>query len=267
VRLMGTCFDVTENVVGRERLARVNSELEARVVERTGELQETVRELEAFSYTVAHDLRAPLRAIDGFSCYLGQTLRDSQAGEVPALLSKIRRNVGSMDRLIDGLLNYARLGRQDVRGVLVDMSGLARNVSKLLAETYPQVDIAVDALPDTFGDLQMLQQVWTNLIGNACKFAAVQATPRVTVGCATDAGGTVYFVRDNGVGFDMRYSHRLFRVFERLHTDPEFGGTGVGLAVVQRVLQRHAGAVWAEGSPGEGATFYFRLPHRSASTQ
>ena len=265
VRLMGTCFDVTENVVGRERLARVNSELEARVVERTGELQETVRELEAFSYTVAHDLRAPLRAIDGFSCYLGQTLRDSQAGEVPALLSKIRRNVGSMDRLIDGLLNYARLGRQDVRGVPVDMTGLARNVSQLLAETYPQVDIEVDALPDTFGDPHMLQQVWTNLIGNACKFAAVQPTPRVAVGCAADASGAVYFVRDNGVGFDMRYSHRLFRVFERLHTDPELGGTGVGLAVVQRVLQRHAGAVWAEGSPGEGATFYFRLPHRSAS--
>ena len=267
VRLMGTSLDVTENVIGRERLARVNSELEARVVERTGELQETVRELEAFSYTVAHDLRAPLRAIDGFSCYLGQTLRESQVGEVPALLSKIRRNVGSMDRLIDGLLNYARLGRQDVRGVPVDMTELAKNASTLLAETHSHVDIAIDTLPAAFGDPQMLQQVWMNLIGNACKFAAGQAAPRVTVGSTTDASGTIYFVCDNGVGFDMRYSHRLFRVFERLHTDPLFGGTGVGLAVVQRVLQRHAGAVWAEGTPGDGATFYFRLPDRSASPE
>jgi light-regulated signal transduction histidine kinase (bacteriophytochrome) len=113
----------------------------------------------------------------------------------------------------------------------------------------------------------MLQEVWTNLIGNACKFAAVQAAARVAVGSATDAIGTVYYVRDNGVGFDMRYSHRLFRVFERLHTDPELGGTGMGLAIVQRVLQRHAGAVWAEGSPGEGATFHFRLPHRNLSTE
>jgi PAS domain S-box-containing protein len=260
VRLMGTSRDVTETVLGREALARLNTELEARVVERTGALQETVRELEAFSYTVAHDLRAPLRAIDGFSSCLGQSLEaPERSPDAPQLLAKIRRNVGSMDRLIDGLLNYARLGRQTFRRVPVDMTDLARQVHGELAEAYPGVQITIDALPDAMGDPEMLRQVWTNLIGNACKFSSRQTSPRVAVGANTDEKGTVYFVWDNGVGFDMRYSDRLFRVFERLHGDATYGGAGVGLAVVQRVIQRHAGSVWAEGFPGEGATFHFRL--------
>ena len=261
VRLIGTTRDVTENVLGREALARVNSELEARVVERTGKLQETVRELEAFSYTVAHDLRAPLRAIDGFSCYLGESMRYSDGQEATALLGKIRRNVGSMDRLIDGLLDYARLGRQSFAPGPVNMNELVASVRGDLSAAYPQVEIRVDALPDTVGDAEMLRQVWSNLLANACKFSRSQASPAVSVGSTSHADGTVYFVCDNGVGFDMRYSDRLFRVFERLHTDAQFGGTGVGLAIVQRIMQRHSGTVWGEGSPGDGATFFFRLPN------
>jgi PAS domain S-box-containing protein len=263
VRLMGTTRDVTENVLGREALARVNSELEARVVERTGALQETVRELEAFSYTVAHDLRAPLRAIDGFSSYLVQELPPREPGGASDLIGKIRRNVGCMDRLIDGLLNYARLGRQTFRPVPVDMTALANEVRGELADSHSGTKITIDAMPGALGDPQMLRQVWSNLIGNACKFSQGKDAPQVAIGSTTDAEGTIYFVWDNGVGFDMRYRDRLFRVFERLHTDVQFGGTGVGLAVVQRVMQRHSGVVWAEGFPGEGSTFYFRLPDRS----
>jgi PAS domain S-box-containing protein len=259
VRLIGTTHDVTETVLGREALARLNSELEARVVERTGALQETVRELEAFSYTVAHDLRAPLRAIDGFSTYLSRAI-DAQAPEAAALLAKIRRNVGSMDHLIDGLLKYARLGRQTFRAGPVDMGAIAEEARRELAEAYPGVEVRIDALPSAFGDPDMLRQVWTNLLGNACKFSHGRPAPRVAVGSTRDAQGTVYFVWDNGVGFDMRYRDRLFRVFERLHPDAQFPGAGVGLAVVQRVIHRHSGTVWAEGFPGEGSTFYFRLP-------
>jgi PAS domain S-box-containing protein len=263
VRLIGTTRDVTENVLGREALSRVNSELEARVVERTSRLEETVRELEAFSYTVAHDLRAPLRAIDGFSCYLGESMKSSDGQEASALLGKIRRNVGSMDRLIDGLLNYARVGRQAFVPGAVDMNHLAESVRSDLAASYPDVQIRIDPLPGALGDAEMLRQVWANLLTNACKFSRSQGSPAVTVGSTTHQDGTVYFVCDNGVGFDMRYSDRLFRVFERLHTDAQYGGTGVGLAIVQRIMQRHAGTVWGVGAPGDGATFFFRLPDRA----
>jgi light-regulated signal transduction histidine kinase (bacteriophytochrome) len=218
-----------------------------------------VRELEAFSYTVAHDLRAPLRAIDGYTGHLSQSLL-GDAGDTEGLLGKIRRNVGSMERLIDGLLNYARLGRQGLRGASVDMAALAGGVAATVAETHPGVSIEVGSVAGAFGDAEMLRQVWTNLIDNACKFAGASVAPRVEIGSRRDETGWIYFVRDNGVGIDMRYAHRLFRVFERLHNDPRFAGSGVGLAIVHRIVQRHGGSIWAEGEPGRGATFHFRIP-------
>jgi light-regulated signal transduction histidine kinase (bacteriophytochrome) len=257
-QVIGTCQDVTEKELHRAALARVNSQLEARVVRRTAELESTVRELEAFSYTVAHDLRAPLRAIDGFSSHLAHSLAEPPSTPSSALLTKIRRNVGSMDRLIDGLLNYARLGRQSLQAAPVDMAALARAARQELAAAHPAVLVEIGELPGAQGDPEVLRQVWVNLLDNACKFSRDRDEPRVVAGANVDASGCVYFVRDNGIGFDTRYQNRLFRVFERLHTDPSFGGAGVGLAIVQRIVHRHGGRVWAESSP-EGSTFYFSL--------
>ena len=260
IRMVGSHRDVTEQVLGRAMLSRINTELESRVAERTDRLQETVRELEAFSYTVAHDLRAPLRAIDGFSSYLAEELRCGASDESKALIGKIRRNVAGMDSLIDGLLTYARLGRQSFKRVPVDMEKLVHEVWAQIADAWPGVSADIGSLPGTQGDPELLRQVWANLLGNACKFSSGSPTPRVEVGSTRDAEGTMFFVRDNGVGFDMRFADKLFRVFERLHDDHQFSGTGVGLAIVQRVVQRHGGVAWAHGATGQGATFHFRLP-------
>lgn len=259
VRLIGTNRDVTAEAQARAELARMNAELEGRVASRTAQLQETVRELEAFSYTVAHDLRAPLRAIDGFSSYLAKANPRDEGG----LVARIRRNVSAMEGLIDGLLNYARLGRVDMKHSKIDMNALVAHVRSQMAESYPGVVIEATALPGARGDAVMLAQVWSNLLTNACKFSAGTLDPRVEVGIAGSPDEPVYFVRDNGVGFDMQYADRLFRVFERLHTD--YAGSGVGLAMVQRVVQRHGGHVWAESAPGKGAAFFFRLSGNAAS--
>jgi light-regulated signal transduction histidine kinase (bacteriophytochrome) len=255
--MSGTTNDVTEAVRGREALARENQELEARVVERTGRLHESVRELDAFSHTVAHDLRAPLRAIDGFSSYLQRTVATAEAPAATALVGKIRRNVGFMDRLIDGLLDYARIGRQKLEQAPVDMNALVAEARRSVVARYPGVRIDSEALPAGFGDAAMLGQAWAMLLDNACKFSADSPEPCVHVGCLPGPDGATYFVRDNGIGFDMRYADRLFGVFERLHADSEFAGAGVGLALVRRIVRRHGGRVWAESRPGQGATFSF----------
>ena len=259
LRMNGTTRDVTEAVRGREALARENLELEARVVERTGRLYESVRELEAFSHTVAHDLRAPLRAIDGFSSHLQRTLVRPDPAAADALVAKIRRNVGSMDRLIDGLLDYARAGRQKLKRSRVDMAALAAQARREVLAKFPDVEIVVDALPEARADAGMLAQVWSHLLDNACKFSHEASQPRVAVGAIVTPEGPTYFVRDNGIGFDMRYAERLFGIFERLHADADFSGAGVGLALAQRIVQRHGGKLWAESAPGEGAAFFFTL--------
>ncbi len=245
-----------------ERVRRHAAELEQRVAERTTELLAANRELEAFSYSVSHDLRAPLRAVDGFA----QALVEDHAGELSAearrKLGVVRDETRRMGVLIDELLQFSRLSRQELRHVEVDMTALARkSFDALLAQRAGrEVEVQIGALAAARGDPVLLGQVWMNLLCNALKFTARCERPRIEVGSAGDAAEHVYSVRDNGAGFDPRYKAKLFGVFQRLHDAGEYPGTGVGLALVQRIVARHGGQVWADGAPGAGATFHFSLP-------
>ena len=235
-----------------ERVKAHAAELEAKVHERTAEL-------ESFSYSVSHDLRAPLRAIDGYARMLEEDYAGRLDAEAQRLIGVVRANARRMGQLIDDLLAFSRLSRQQPARARLDMSALACEVGHDLRGNRPAT-IEVAPLPPAQADAALLRQVWTNLIGNALKYSAKKAEARVDIGAREDAGETVYWVRDNGAGFDMRYAQKLFGVFQRLHRADEFEGTGVGLAIVQRIVARHGGRVWAEGEPGAGACFYFSLP-------
>jgi signal transduction histidine kinase len=242
-----------------DAVRRHAGELEQRVAERTAELQAVNRELESFSYSVSHDLRAPLRAIDGFARMLEEDYGERLDDEGRRLLGVVRGSSRQMGQLIDDLLDFSRLGRQAIARRPLDMAALAREVAATLTHGSA-ARVAVGALPPAHADAALLRQVWANLIGNALKYSGKRAEPRIAVGGGAEAGEDVYWVRDNGVGFDMRYADKLFGVFQRLHGADEFPGTGVGLAIVQRVVARHGGRVWAQGRAGEGACFYFALP-------
>ena len=252
-------------VAARERAERevrsLNSELEERVRQRTAELESANRELESFSYSVAHDLRAPLRAIDGYSALLENALFDTPVEECREHLARIRANVLKMATLIDRLLELSRMGRVELRKTRLDMSGLARTAFAQLGtpEEVQQVDFRVAKLPEAEGDAALLGQVYANLLSNALKFSSGREKPVIEVGSRNDEGRVFWFVRDNGAGFDMRFADKLFGVFQRLHDPTEFPGVGVGLAIVQRIVARHGGTVRAEGRVGEGAEFSFSL--------
>jgi light-regulated signal transduction histidine kinase (bacteriophytochrome) len=220
------------------------------------------KELESFSYSVSHDLRAPLRAVDGYARMLEEDYGGRLDEEGRRLLAVVRDSAKRMGQLIDDLLAFSRLGRQDPVKREVDMAALAREVIDELARGARK-GIELAELPPAQADRALFKQVWANLIGNALKYSGKRADARIEVGGRRDAAENVYWVRDNGVGFDMRYVDKLFGVFQRLHGADEFPGTGVGLAIVQRVVARHGGRVWAEGRPGEGACFYFSLPTES----
>jgi light-regulated signal transduction histidine kinase (bacteriophytochrome) len=224
---------------------------------RTAELEAVNRELESFSYSVSHDLRAPLRAIDGYARMLGEDYASRLDAEAQRLVGVVRSSARRMGQLIDDLLAFSRLGRQDVKKQPIDMTALANEVA---AETGSQSAMEISTLPAAQADRTLLKQVWVNLIGNAVKYSAKAKRPRIEIGGRQDANELVYWVRDNGAGFDMRYVGKLFGVFQRLHRAEEFSGTGVGLAIVQRIVARHGGRVWAEGELGKGACFYFLLP-------
>ncbi|MBI4475122.1 MAG: GAF domain-containing protein, partial [Acidobacteria bacterium] len=246
-----------------EEIQRLNSELEGRVRERTGQLEMMVKELEAFTYSISDDMRGPLRAIDGFSRVLMEEYPDKLDAEGKRLLNIIRANARSLGELINGLLTFSHLGRQPLDQTDVNMEDLARNVFNEVqsAEKERRVLLELQALPPAFGDRAMIRQVLQNLISNAFKFTRPKDNPTVEIGYQESAGNqNTYYVRDNGVGFDMQYSQKLFGVFQRLHNVDEFEGAGVGLALVQRITLRHGGRVWAEGKVNEGATFYFTLP-------
>jgi signal transduction histidine kinase len=245
-----------------ERVKAHAAELEAKVRERTAELQTANRELESFSYSVSHDLRAPLRAIDGYARMLDEDYAARLDAEAQRLIGVVRLSARRMGQLIDDLLAFSRLGRQEPARAQLDMRALACEVAEELRPGRPAT-IEVAPLPPAQADRALLRQVWTNLIGNALKYSAKKADARVEIGAREDAAENVYWVRDNGAGFDMRYAEKLFGVFQRLHRAEEFEGTGVGLAIVQRIVTRHGGRVWAEGAPGEGACFYFSLPRAS----
>lgn len=254
---------VSETRRAEAEVRELNAELERRVEERTAQLESANRELEAFSYSVSHDLRAPLRAIEGFAGMIVEDSSGSLPEETLRRLDVIRANARRMSALIDALLRFSRLGRHELRRDRVDMAELARSAFEEAvadAAARARIDLRIGDLPDAEGDTSLLRQVWVNLLGNAAKYSAGRERPVVEVTAAPGETRTTYRVTDNGVGFDPRYVDKLFRVFERLHAPDAFEGTGIGLALVKRIVQRHGGEVSAEGREGEGASFTFSVP-------
>jgi PAS domain S-box-containing protein len=225
-------------------------------------LAQSNQELERFSYSVSHDLRAPLRAIDGYAQALFQDHAAQLDAEGTRLLTVIRDSAKLGGQLIDALLDFSRVGRQALARTAVDLRALAKGVVSELRQTQGPVavEVVLTPLPPASGDAALLRNVLINLIGNAFKFSANRAHPKVEIGAQTEGNEVVYYVKDNGVGFDMQYAGKLFGVFQRLHRPDEFEGTGVGLALAQRIIERHGGRIWAEGKVNEGATFFFTLP-------
>jgi PAS domain S-box-containing protein len=254
--------DVTDRVDAREELGRLNRELEGRVRERTAQLEAANRELEAFAYSVSHDLRAPLRALDGFSDELLRSYADRLDDKGRHYLGRLRSGTQRMGQLIDDMLQLSRINRGGMRRGRVDLTALAGEVAAELrgGEAGRQVAFAIEPGLSAVGDASLVRVALENLLGNAWKFTSKRPEATITVGREDHEGVPAFFVRDDGAGFDMAHADKLFGAFQRLHSEREFPGNGVGLATVQRVVHRHGGLVWAEGRPGEGATFHFTLP-------
>jgi light-regulated signal transduction histidine kinase (bacteriophytochrome) len=254
--LLGQLRAVQRSVV------ELNAELETRIAARTAELKQANGELEAFSYSVSHDLRAPLRAVDGFARLMEEDYAARLDDEGRRMLGVIRAQALRMGRLIDDLLTFSRVTRQAVDQQPIEMQAQAREVFDALAALEPERTLRLElgALPPARGAPALIRQVWENLLANAIKFTRDREVAVIEVGAHPDeGGGTTYYVKDNGAGFDMRYADKLFGVFQRLHSDTEFPGTGIGLSIVARIVHRHGGRVWAEAEVDRGATFSFTL--------
>jgi PAS domain S-box-containing protein len=243
--------DITAQRKQEVKIKTLNEELEQRIIE-----------LESFSYSVSHDLRAPLRGIDGFIAIFLKQYLEKVDHEGQRLLNNVRRNVNKMGSLIDELLTLSRIGMKDIQIVDIDMKTLVHTVLEELHEMKGKSKIIVKNMLPSQGDVALIKQVLVNLIANAFKYSNKILNPVIEIGCTRVENEVQYYIKDNGVGFDMEYSNKLFGVFQRLHDPQEYQGTGVGLAIVKRIIIRHGGRVWAEGKVGEGATFYFSLMSR-----
>ena len=266
--LLAVTRDITQRKQAEAEVTRHREHLEELVAARTADLQMANRDLEAFSYSASHDLRAPLRAIDGCAYVLLEDFASSLEPEGQRMLGLISHQTKRMGQLIDDLLTFSRLGRQSMQTANIDMDALAQEVFREQSALSPKhtVEFKISPLPPALGDRAMIRVVLNNLLSNAIKYSRGRTPPLIEMGGTAQAAQNLYFVKDNGVGFDMNYVGKLFGVFQRLHAATEFEGNGVGLALVQRIIHRHGGRVWAEAKPNEGATFYFSLPAQNTET-
>jgi signal transduction histidine kinase len=243
-------------------LNRFNQTLEQKVQERTSELESLNRELESFSYSISHDLRAPLRAINGYMNIFAEDYSDKVDDEGRRLMQIVLKNSQKMGVLIDDLLSFSKLGRKELSKTNFSMKNTVTAIweDQVRMENNRDIELNMTELPDCYAEKSLIQQVWINLISNALKYSNKKEKTQIWIGAEKKENEVIYFVKDNGAGFDMKYYNKLFGVFQRLHSGEEFEGTGVGLAIVQRIVEKHEGKIWADAKVGEGATFYFSLP-------
>lgn len=257
---------VTRDITLQQQLAEENQvlheNLEEKVRQRTAELAVANKELEAFSYSVSHDLRAPLRAIGGYARILQEDYEPQLDAEGKRVINVILDNAKMMGELIDDLLTFSKMSRLEAIYESIDMSRMAKACADAILQTEKpdRYSLTIQALPPCKGDPSMLRQVWINLIGNAVKYSSRKSNPQIEIGMVSDPAANIYFVKDNGAGFDMKYYNKLFGVFQRLHRQDEFEGTGLGLALAKRIVSKHGGEIWGAATLDGGATFYFSIP-------